>query len=129
MARSHGAVQIAGQKPATVRPNRETEQVMFDLEDELALDQATEVLKFLADKNRLRILSVLARQDSNVGELISLLSMPQSLVSYHLGKLRAMGLVRSRRQAQWVFYSLEHDAWRAFVSPLSAVIEPSADSL
>jgi ArsR family transcriptional regulator len=92
---------------------------MFDLNDEATLDHTTEVLKFLADKNRIRILSVLSRQETCVAELIALLSIPQPLVSYHLGKLRAMGLVRARRRAQWVFYTLEPDAWREFVAPLT----------
>lgn len=97
---------------------------MFDVHDDATLSRTADVLKFLADKNRIRILSVLSRQETCVAELISLLAMPQPLVSYHLGKLRSMGLVRSRRQAQWVFYTLELDTWRAFVAPLAAFTDP-----
>ena len=44
-------------------------------------------------------MSELARGDRRVRELCALLERPQNLVSYHLGKLRAEGLVSSRRSA------------------------------
>jgi ArsR family transcriptional regulator, arsenate/arsenite/antimonite-responsive transcriptional repressor / arsenate reductase (thioredoxin) len=44
-------------------------------------------------------LSELARSDRRVRELCALLERPQNLVSYHLGKLRADGIVSSRRSA------------------------------
>lgn len=45
------------------------------------------------------LLTELARSDCHVNELTSLLGRPQALVSYHLGRLRAGGLVSSRRSA------------------------------
>jgi protein-tyrosine-phosphatase len=48
---------------------------------------------------RWRVLSVLAGSDLRVGELCSLLGLPQNLVSYHLGRLRAERVVFSRRSA------------------------------
>ena len=46
---------------------------------------------------RWRLLGELARSDRRVRELVSLVREPQNLVSYHLGKLRADGLVAARR--------------------------------
>ncbi len=48
---------------------------------------------------RWRLLSELTRSDRRVGELCGLIGRPQSLVSYHLGLLRAEQVVRSRRSA------------------------------
>jgi hypothetical protein len=45
------------------------------------------------------LLSELAHSDRRVRELCELLERPQNLVSYHLGKLRAEGVVSSRRSA------------------------------
>src|SRR5919197_3896945 len=56
-------------------------------------------LRLAADPLRWRLLSELARSDRRVRELCGLLERPQSLVSYHLGKLRADGLVSARRSA------------------------------
>ena len=48
---------------------------------------------------RWRLLTELARTDRQVRELTGLLGQPQSLVSYHLGRLRAGGLVSARRSS------------------------------
>ena len=48
---------------------------------------------------RWRLLTELARSDRQVRELTGLLEQPQSLVSYHLGRLRAGGLVSARRSS------------------------------
>src|SRR3954463_9995794 len=56
-------------------------------------------LRLAADPLRWRLLSELARSDRRVRELCGLLEMPQNLVSYHLGRLRAEGVVSSRRSA------------------------------
>ncbi len=50
-----------------------------------------------ADPLRWRLLRELARSDRRVRELVALAGQPQNLVSYHLGQLRASGLVEARR--------------------------------
>lgn len=86
-------------------------------------DVALEALKFLGDGNRLRILRTLSRRESCVCELIEQLSLPQPLMSYHLRRLREAGLVRSRRKAQWVYYSIEPEAWEQFTRPIRSLCE------
>jgi protein-tyrosine-phosphatase/DNA-binding transcriptional ArsR family regulator len=58
-----------------------------------------QVLGLVADPHRWRLLAELARSDRRVGELTELIGQPQNLVSYHLGKLRAAGVVSSRRSS------------------------------
>jgi ArsR family transcriptional regulator, arsenate/arsenite/antimonite-responsive transcriptional repressor / arsenate reductase (thioredoxin) len=48
---------------------------------------------------RWRLLSELGRSDRQVRELCALVGRPQSLVSYHLGRLRTQGLVSVRRSS------------------------------
>src|SRR5258708_15373280 len=48
---------------------------------------------------RWRLLHELARSDRRVRELARLAGQPQNLVSYHLGRLRAVGLVTARRSS------------------------------
>lgn len=64
------------------------------------------VCKALSDPKRLLILEVLRHGERSVGEICEQLDLPQTNVSQHLGVLRSKGLVRSRRDAQWVYYSL-----------------------
>jgi ArsR family transcriptional regulator, arsenate/arsenite/antimonite-responsive transcriptional repressor / arsenate reductase (thioredoxin) len=59
---------------------------------------------------RWRLLRELARSDRRVGELIALVGQPQSLVSYHLGRLRGGSLVSMRRSSadgRDSYYSLD----------------------
>ena len=86
-----------------------------------AVDEAAEALKLLADRNRLRIVLVLARAETCVCDLIDELGLPQPLASYHLAQLKKAGLVRARREAQWVYYSLDPDAWGRLTTPLTAL--------
>src|SRR6516225_11192270 len=55
--------------------------------------------RMAADPLRWRLLRELARSDRRVRELVLLAGQPQSLVSYHLGQLRASGLVGARRSS------------------------------
>lgn len=69
--------------------------------------------KALADETRLRIFTLLTRQELCVCEIEEALGLPQSLVSNHLAVLRQAGLVRARRDetdARWVFYRADPEA-------------------
>lgn len=56
-------------------------------------------LRLAGEPLRWRLLSELARSDRRVGELTELVGQPQNAVSYHLGRLRAGGLVSVRRSS------------------------------
>ncbi|MGI0484382.1 ArsR/SmtB family transcription factor [Pantanalinema rosaneae CENA516] len=68
-----------------------------------------EFLGFLADPNRLRILSILAEQEMCVGDLAAAVRMNESAVSHQLRTLRTIRLVSSRKQGRHVFYRLQDD--------------------
>jgi ArsR family transcriptional regulator, arsenate/arsenite/antimonite-responsive transcriptional repressor / arsenate reductase (thioredoxin) len=55
--------------------------------------------RMAADPLRWRLLQELSRNDRRVRELVTLTGQPQNLVSYHLGQLRASGLVGARRSS------------------------------
>jgi ArsR family transcriptional regulator, lead/cadmium/zinc/bismuth-responsive transcriptional repressor len=69
--------------------------------------QVSEFLGYLADTNRLRILSLLAVQEMCVGDLAIALGMNESAVSHQLRTLRAIRLVSFRKQGRHVFYRLQ----------------------
>lgn len=66
-----------------------------------------EYISYLADPNRLRILSLLAQQEMCVGDLAITLAMSESAVSHQLRTLRAIRLVSARKQGRHVFYQLQ----------------------
>ena len=55
-------------------------------------------LRALADRNRRRILAVVADQARPVGEIAEHVAMSQQAVSFHLRVLRGAGLVTERRE-------------------------------
>lgn len=71
-----------------------------------SFEDMAEVYKALADKTRLHMLALLAKDELCVCELVAVLEMSQPSVSQHLRKLKQAGLVKERKTAQWVFYSL-----------------------
>jgi ArsR family transcriptional regulator len=64
------------------------------------------VCKGLADPKRLLIIDALRDGELSVGAICSLLDLPQANVSQHLSILRDKGLVRTRRDGQFIYYSL-----------------------
>jgi DNA-binding transcriptional ArsR family regulator len=68
--------------------------------------EATRLLKALANESRLMIMCNLAEGEMTVGQLNELIPLSQSALSQHLALLRRDGLVKTRRQAQTIYYSL-----------------------
>jgi len=62
--------------------------------------------KALADVNRLRIVRRLAAGPATVGELIDTVGLSQPLVSWHVGRLKAAGVVETRRAGREVMCQL-----------------------
>ena len=72
--------------------------------------------KALADVNRLRIVQRLAEGDASVTELIEHVGLSQPLVSWHLGRLRAAGIVETRRNGRETVCRLLPEAFDAFAA-------------
>ena len=69
------------------------------------LDEIAEDLRILGHPQRLRILDVLKRQgELCVSEIVRRTKIAQPVVSQHLSKMRASGLVVSRRDSHLVSY-------------------------
>lgn len=70
---------------------------------------AVELLKAMANEWRLMILCQLSEGEKTVSELQEILGLSQSALSQHLAVLRRERIVRSRKEAQSVSYSLSGD--------------------
>jgi len=67
---------------------------------------ACEMLKVLANEDRLLILCQLSQGNRNVGELKELLGIQQPTLSQQLTVLRTQGLVTTQRKGKYIVYSL-----------------------
>src|SRR5829696_7625359 len=79
---------------------------------------------------RWRLLAELAHSDRLVEEMVELVEQPQALVSYHLGRLRAGGLVSSRRSSKdgrAVYYRVELDRCGESLSHTGSLLHPGLD--
>jgi DNA-binding transcriptional ArsR family regulator len=88
------------------------------------------VHKALADVNRLRIVRRLAGGDATVADLVAQVGLSQPLVSWHIGRLRAAGLVATRRAGRETVCRLRTEAFAAFAELQAEVLglKPSVDT-
>ncbi len=70
-------------------------------------DEATKLLKALANTKRLLILCHLAEDEMSVSELANHVGLSLSALSQHLAGLRLAGIVSSRRQAREIRYRVK----------------------
>ena len=80
-----------------------------------SLDQASELLKSLSGRSRLMLLCHLTESEKSVGELEDLLSLRQPTVSQQLARLRADGLVATRRDGKTIYYRLASEEARIVI--------------
>ncbi len=81
-----------------------------ELRDRLAdVFGLSEIFKVLGDETRVKILYLLAHQELCVCDIGAVLEMSLPAVSHHLRLLRALRLVKYRREGKMVYYSLDDD--------------------
>lgn len=70
------------------------------------MDQIEQLMKALADQNRLKIIAALSQKKLCVCELAELLGITQPSVSKHLKKLKEAQLIESEQDGFWTNYYL-----------------------
>jgi len=80
--------------------------------------RATDFLKALAHESRLIMLCILAEGEKSVSELEHELDLRQPTVSQQLARLRADGLVSTRRDGKVIYYSLASNEARAIIGAI-----------
>lgn len=83
--------------------------------------QCCALLKAMAHEDRLLLLCQLIEGEHNVGELEAQTGIRQPSLSQHLGVLREEGLVSTRREGKYMYYSLASDEVFAIMSTLSSL--------
>jgi DNA-binding transcriptional ArsR family regulator len=79
---------------------------------------ASEFLKALSHEARLIILCMLTEGEKSVSEIEQILNLRQPAVSQQLARLRADGLVETRRDGKNIYYSLARSDVREVVEAL-----------
>ena len=88
----------------------------------MSFEERADLLKVIADPNRLEILEILSPEVRCNCHLQEILDLAPNLLSYHLKVLREAGLITGTKRGRWVDYELTPDAHARIAAAL-----PGAD--
>ncbi len=84
------------------------------------VERVAEQFAALAAAPRIKIIRLLLAAfrlgGMTAGQIQAELGMPGSTLNYHLGKLESAGLIESRRDRQWIWYSAKADGLRQLLN-------------
>ena len=84
---------------------------------------AADLLRVLANEHRLEVLCALRAGELSVGQLIGRVGLSQSALSQHLARLRADGIVATRRVGQTIFYRIADEEVLTILEALAEVMK------
>lgn len=90
-------------------------------------ETAAAFLTLMGNEKRLAIMNHLIDDELTVGTIAEKVDLSQSVLSQHLAKLRAFGLVQTRRDRQMIYYSCRSDAVRQLLRTLGSIFGGSSE--
>ncbi|MBW2435463.1 MAG: winged helix-turn-helix transcriptional regulator [Deltaproteobacteria bacterium] len=85
------------------------EQARRDAVSEKEIERLSSIYKILGDPSRLKIVMALKNVEMCVCDLAAFLGLTESAVSHQLRRFRDLALVKSRREGQVIYYSLDDE--------------------
>ena len=86
---------------------------------ENSIMQMAKMLKAIANEKRLKVLYYILEKEMTVGEIEKKVGLNQSALSQHLAVLRADDIVKTRRDAQTIYYVLKDERVKSILRLLS----------
>jgi ArsR family transcriptional regulator len=83
------------------------------------LEKTSEYLKVMAHPVRLRIIQILRNNRFSVGELARVCEISGTMISGHLSKLKARGILKKQRDGRKVFYQVVEPVYRDILACLA----------
>ncbi|MFM2365850.1 MAG: hypothetical protein RIR95_457 [Pseudomonadota bacterium] len=88
---------------------------------EAKAEEVAATLTAMANPKRLLVMCTLLEGEKSVGDLAAIVQLTPAALSQHLGKMRALRLVSTRRDGQTIYYSLASAEVRAVLETLYRV--------
>ena len=85
---------------------------------EAKADEVATTLAAMANPKRLLVMCTLLAGEKSVGDLAEIVRLSPAALSQHLGKMRALRLVATRRDGQTIYYSLASAEVKALLETL-----------
>ncbi|MBA2270390.1 MAG: winged helix-turn-helix transcriptional regulator [Chthoniobacterales bacterium] len=82
------------------------------MKDQLESERCARYMKALSEGDRLKIVETLLEGPRSVGDVAEELGLPLQNVSHHLRCLAAAGLLDSRRDGKFIYYTLNPEVYR-----------------
>ena len=86
-------------------------------------------LKAIADLNRLKIIDILSCGEVCACTVLKHFKFTQPTLSHHMKVLIACGLVKSRKEGNWIYYSLEQNNCNVLQEFLSKIFSENDDCI
>ena len=84
-------------------------------------EEVAATLAAMANPKRLLVMCTLLAGEKSVGDLAEIVQLTPAALSQHLGKMRALRLVSTRRDGQTIYYSLASAEVQAVLETLYRV--------
>ncbi|MEY8353077.1 metalloregulator ArsR/SmtB family transcription factor [Lachnospiraceae bacterium 54-53] len=84
-------------------------KVRAEMEEDECKGLLSAFFKLISDDTRIKIMYALSRSELCVNDLAVILDMTKSAISHQLKQLKVSGLVKSRREGKYVYYSLDDE--------------------
>ena len=91
-----------------IHPHR-VEQAHSEAVSARELNRLSSIYKVLGDPSRLKIVMALRNVEMCVCDLAAFLGLTESAVSHQLRRFKDLALVKSRREGQVIYYSLDDE--------------------
>ena len=89
------------------------------------IKQVVEFLKIISEKNRLKILCLLKKNEKCVCEIWRYLKLPQNLVSHHLKVLKDFDIVSPKKEGVKIFYKINQKVVKKYLKLLNKFLNSS----
>jgi ArsR family transcriptional regulator, arsenate/arsenite/antimonite-responsive transcriptional repressor len=86
-----------------------------------------EMLKALSDDNRLKIVKMLSCGDMCVCDICENLELSQPAVSHHLKILSDAGLLNTKRDGKWIYYSINKEGFSSLNVQMKELVQKRDD--
>lgn len=86
------------------------------------VEDLARTMRVLGDANRLGIVLSIGRNELSVTEIINVTGLSQTLVSFHLRALREAGVVTTKRNGPFIYYSLSDAALLDVLADLADMV-------
>lgn len=93
------------------------------------MDRRVDVIKALADKNRLLILDMLSCGDMCACDIMEGLELTQPTISHHMKILVRSGVVEGKKAGKWMNYSINHDVVKDLSEYLEYLTNPKENCI